>query len=196
VSRVTGFSPYQLLHATDPLLPLDLVEATFLVENLHAGMTTQELLVWRMRQLNKHPADVARAAKVLKKARFTSKEQFEKRFIRRLTRQEYQKGELVLLRNSAIEESLDRKTKDRFLGPYEVYEKSSNSSYVLRELDGTKLRHRISANHLLPYITRDHPFMTNHYLENDPDSGSEAESESQGTQDSNSEGSNSSDQSD
>ena len=48
VSQVTGFSPYQLLHATDPLLPLDLVEATFLVENLHAGMTTTELLVWRM----------------------------------------------------------------------------------------------------------------------------------------------------
>jgi hypothetical protein len=60
-------------------------------------MTTTELLVWRMRQLNKHPADVARAAKILKKARFASKAQFEKRFIRRLTRHEYQKGELVLL---------------------------------------------------------------------------------------------------
>ena len=31
-SRVTGFSPYQLLHATDPFLLLDLAEATFLVE--------------------------------------------------------------------------------------------------------------------------------------------------------------------
>ena len=31
-NRVTGFSPYQLLHATDPILPLDIAEATFMVE--------------------------------------------------------------------------------------------------------------------------------------------------------------------
>jgi len=37
ISRVTGFSPYQLLHATEPLLPMDLIEATFLVENLRSG---------------------------------------------------------------------------------------------------------------------------------------------------------------
>ena len=161
---------------------MDLVEATFLVENLHTGMTTTELLVWRMRQLNKHPADVARAAKILKKARFASKEQFEKRFIKRLTRQEYQKGELVLLCNSAIEESLDRKTKDRYLGPYEIFKKSSNSSYVLQELDGTKLRHKIGANRLLPYITRNHPFMTNHLVDEDSDSGTGITSESQDTE--------------
>ena len=34
ISGVTGFSPYELLHATQPLLALDLVEATFLVENI------------------------------------------------------------------------------------------------------------------------------------------------------------------
>lgn len=156
-------------------------------------MTTTELLVWHMQQLNKHSADVARAAKILKKARFTSKEQFEKRFIKCLTRQVYQKGELVLLRNSAIEDSLDRKTKDQYLGPYEVFKKSSDFSYILKELDGTKLRHRIGANRLLPYITRDHPFMTNHLMDNDPDSGTDDTSESQEAQDSNLEESNYSD---
>jgi len=194
ISRVTGFSPYQLLHATDPLLPLDLVEATFLVENLHAGMTTTELLVWRMRQLNKHPADVARAAKILKKARFASKAQFEKRFLKRLTRREYHKGELVLLRNSAIEESLDRKTKDRYLGPYEIFERTSKTSYVLRELDGTRLRTRIGATRLLPYITRNHPFMTDHLMEEDSDSGTDNTSGSQDTGEPNTDESDYSDQ--
>jgi hypothetical protein len=32
ISKVTGFSPFQLLHATDPILPFDLTEATFMVE--------------------------------------------------------------------------------------------------------------------------------------------------------------------
>ena len=45
ISRVTGFSPYQLLHATEPLLPMDLVEATFLVENICAKISTSDLLV-------------------------------------------------------------------------------------------------------------------------------------------------------
>jgi len=77
ISRVTGFSPYQLLHATDPLLPLDLIEATFLVENIHAGISTSELLALRMRQLSKHPEDIAHTARILQKARFASKAQFE-----------------------------------------------------------------------------------------------------------------------
>ena len=85
ISRVTGFSPFQLLHATDPLLPLDLAEATFLVEEFRSGMRTEDLLVMRARQLEKHPEDIARAAETLRKARFASKEQFERRFIKRLT---------------------------------------------------------------------------------------------------------------
>jgi hypothetical protein len=44
VSRVTGFSPYQLLHGTDPILPFDLAEATFMVNGFRPGMTTTELL--------------------------------------------------------------------------------------------------------------------------------------------------------
>ena len=113
ISRVTGFSPYQLLHATDPLLPLDLVEATFLVENIRAGISTSELLALRMRQIRKHPDDLARAAKVLQKARFASKAQFEQRFIKRLSRDEYKPGELVLVRNTGIELSHNRKHQPR-----------------------------------------------------------------------------------
>ena len=65
VNRVTGFSPFQLLHATDPLLPLDLAKATFLVKEFISGMQTEDLLVMRARQLEKHPDDVAQAAETL-----------------------------------------------------------------------------------------------------------------------------------
>ena len=67
---------------TDTLLPLDLVEATFLVENIHAGISTSELLELRMHQIHQHPDDLAQAAKILQKACLASKAQFEQQFIK------------------------------------------------------------------------------------------------------------------
>jgi hypothetical protein len=90
VSRVTGFSPYQLLYGTDPLLPFDLAEAAFLVSGFQKGMTMAELLTLRIRQLSKHPRDIRRASETLRKAHFRSKEQFEKRFVKKL-----QKSDMV-----------------------------------------------------------------------------------------------------
>jgi len=175
ISRVTGFSPYQLLHATEPLLPMDLIEATFLVENLRSGISTSELLVIRMRQLHKHPQDIERAAKILKKARFASKAQFEQRFVKRLSRDEYKSGELVLVRNTAIEVSHNRKHQPRYLGPYEIDKKASEKSYALKDLDGTPFRQRTGTFRLLPYISRRHQFMQININKDSSDSGTNSE---------------------
>jgi hypothetical protein len=171
VNRVTGFSPYQLLHATDPMLPLDIAEATFLVEEFRSGMSTEELLRLRARQIAKHPEDVARAANTLRKARFASKKQFEQRFIKRLTRESYEPGELVLARNTAVEMSLDRKHHSRYLGPYEIASRTKKGNYRLKELNGTLLQVTYAAFRILPYITRNHPFM----LENQEETEDEDE---------------------
>jgi hypothetical protein len=176
VSRVTGFSPFQLLHATDPILPLDIAEATFLVEEFQSGISTAELLQLRARQLAKHPEDVKRASDTLHKARFASKQQFEQRFHKRLTQKSYQPGDLVLVRNTAIEMSHDRKHKPRYLGPYEVFEKTTKGNYKLKELDGTELQYKYAAFRILPYITRNHAFMHTH--EEDAESLSESETDS------------------
>jgi transposase InsO family protein len=184
ISRVTGFSPYQLLHATDPLLPLDLVEATFLVENICSGISTSDLLELRMRQLHKHPEDVARAAKILRKARFASKAQFEQRFIKRISRDEYKSGELVLVRNSGIELSHNRKHQPRYLGPYEVDQKASEKSYTLKDLDGTPFRHRVATFRLLPYISRHHQFMQRHPQITPSESGTDTGESESGSSDS------------
>ena len=175
ISRVTGFSPYQLLHATEPLLPMDLIEATFLVENIRSGISTSELLAIRMRQLHKHPQDVERAAKILKKARFASKAQFEQRFAKRLSRDEYKSGELVLVRNSAIELSHNRKHQPRYLGPYEIDKKISEKSYALKDLDGTPFRQRTGTFRLLPYISRRHQFMQININKDSSNSGTNSE---------------------
>jgi hypothetical protein len=66
----------------------------------------------------------------------------------------YKFGELVLVRNSEQETRLNRKTKPRYLGPYEVCRRTKGGSYVLKELDGTILREGVAAFRLLPYISR------------------------------------------
>jgi len=162
VNRVTGFSPFQLLHATDPLLLLDLAKATFLVKGFRSGIQTEDLLIMRARKLERHPDNVARAAETLQKARFASKEQFERRFIKRLSRTKYELGELVLVCNTAIEMLHDRRHKPRYLGPFEVFKRTNGGNYKLWELDGAILQYKYVAFHILPYLTQDHEFMHYH----------------------------------
>jgi hypothetical protein len=68
-----------------------------------------------------------------------------------MRRENYKSGELVLVRSSEQEMRLNRKTKPQYLGPYEVCRKTT---YVLKELDGSILKERVAAFHLLPYVSR------------------------------------------
>ena len=87
--------------------------------------------------------------------RISSKEVFEKRYGRRLMKEFYKPGELVLVRNSSIEYSADRKHKPRYEGPFEVVRKTKGGSYILKELDGSIRRQGVAAFRLLRYYTRD-----------------------------------------
>lgn len=136
------------------MLPFDLADITFLVDGFSSGMSSEKLLALRIRQLERRPEDLATAALALKKARFRSKEEFEWKYRKRMRREVYETGELVLVRNSEQEMRLNRKTKPRYLGPYEVCRKTKGGSYVLKELDGSILKEGVAAFRLLPYVAR------------------------------------------
>ena len=154
VRRATGFSPFYLLYGVNPVLPFDLTEACFLV-TYQANMTSAELLEARIRQLQKKPDDLAEAAAVLTRNRIKSKEEFERRFYSRLTRDHYEPGTLVLVRNTAVEKELDHKVKPRYLGPMKVRKRTQNGSYILEELDGTVLRQKVAGFRIVPYVSRE-----------------------------------------
>ena len=145
-------------------MPFDLFEATFLIEGFYSGMTTTELLSKRIRQIEKHTSDIEKAAEILRKSRFESKIQFERRFRKRLIKSEYKKGEYVLVRNARRDQEIGGKERSRYWGPFVVKEHTRGEAYRLEEMDGTALDVPIAAYRLLPYITRDHWFMRTGWL--------------------------------
>ena len=61
----------------------------------------------------------------------------------------------MLIRNSRINLELNRKTKQRYLGPYVVINRTKGGSYHLAELDGARLKGRIAAFRIVPYYARE-----------------------------------------
>ena len=156
VRKATGFSAFYLLHGVHPVLPFDLTEATFMVKGFTSGMSSEDLLALRIRQLEKRPSDMAAAAEAIRLSRMQSKSQFEQRFVHRLKQPSFKPGDLVLVRNSAVEKELNRKTKPRYYGPYEVIRQTQGGSYVVKELSGEISRSGIAAFRLLKYHPHTH----------------------------------------
>jgi len=154
VSRVTGCSPFYVLHGVHPVLPFDLTEATFMIHGYRKGISSSDLLALRICQLQKRPEDLEKAAESLIKARFRSKAQFERRFMRRLRRAPLKVGDLVLIRNTRIEQEMNRKHKPRYLGPYILRQERKSGSWAISELDGTPSRTSVAGFRILPYIAQ------------------------------------------
>ncbi|KAI0037609.1 hypothetical protein FA95DRAFT_1506764, partial [Auriscalpium vulgare] len=74
----------------------------------------------------------------------------------------FKRGILVLMRHTAIEKSLNRKMRPRYLGPLVVISRNRGGAYILAELDGSVLDRPIAAFRVIPYFTRREPILINH----------------------------------
>ena len=67
---------------------------------------------------------------------------------------DFKRGDLILVRNTAIEKALNRKMRARYLGPFIVISHNRGGAYIVCELDGSILDRQVKVFRVLPYFAR------------------------------------------
>ena len=102
-----GCSPFFMLTGAHPIVPLDLIEATWLVEPPDGPLTTEELIGFRAHMLAKHQQHVEDMRKrVSREKRMRVLKDLEK-YKHVIKDYKFKVGDLVLVRNMAIKSNLD-----------------------------------------------------------------------------------------
>ncbi len=153
--RRLGTSPFFAATGCHPILPLDVAEATYLFPAPDRLLSTTELIGARARALARRQEDLAVLHSKVYHARLDAARKLKQEHAATIREFDFQRGELVLMRNTAIEKALNRKMRPRYLGPYVVLSCNCGGAYILCELDGSVLDRPIAAFRLLPYLARD-----------------------------------------
>ena len=148
--RSTGHSPFFMAHRVEPILPFDIIQATFLVPDLTQPLSTEDLLATHARQLQKCPTNLATIHDCITASCYTSICQFEKCYENTIRDFNFVPGSLVLVCNSSL--TMD-KMKPQYLGPMIVIWHTCNGTYQLGKLDGAVLWLHYAAFRLIPYHT-------------------------------------------
>ena len=141
-----------MAHGVHPILPFDVIEATFLIPKIDKSLSTQDLISIRACQLQKHPEDLAAIKERVMKSCYTSIVQFEKDHMNLIVDYDFKEGSLILVHNSNIEADLSCKTKPRYLGPLVVIHRTRNKAYILAELNGAIHKNPYAAFRLIHII--------------------------------------------
>lgn len=153
VLKSVGKSPFEIATGQTPRFPFDLREANWLGD-AYDSLDTTELLAARARQLQKRPEDLAAVHEKVTAARARTIKQLEQTYRHRIKDYNFQRGDLVLVRNTRIEMELDRKAKEKWMGPYVVFNRGRNGSYRISEVDGAVHSAPYAASRLVPYFAR------------------------------------------
>jgi hypothetical protein len=155
IRKSTGQSPFYMAHGIEPVLPFDIVHATYLVPKLDKPLTTSELISIRARQLERRDEDLKAISARVQKSRYASIMQFRKDNTNQIREQDFKPGTLVLVRNVRMEKDHSSKHLPRYYGPMVVISKTKGLSYRLGELDGSIASKGYAGYRLMPYYPRD-----------------------------------------
>jgi hypothetical protein len=126
-----GCSPYFAATGTHPLLPLDIAEATYLLPPPDSILSTTDLIANRAIALQKHREHLANLHNKVYEARLKAAAQFELNHTHTMKDYKFVLGDLILMRNTAIEKALNRKMRAHYLGPLIVISHNKGGAYTV-----------------------------------------------------------------
>jgi hypothetical protein len=147
-----GCSPYFAVTGAHPILPFDISEATSLQPPPTSILSSTDLVARRAIALQKRSKDIEKLYSKVYQAHLKAARRFEPKHLHTLKDFNFGHGSLVLMCNTQVEKSLNRKMHPRYIGPLIIISRNYGGAYILAELDGTVLHRPIAAFRLLPYF--------------------------------------------
>lgn len=172
VRKGLGCSPFFAITGAHPILPLDIVEATWLVKAPSGPIDTETLIGFRAKALAKHRQHVETMRLRVDKAKLDTLMRYEDDHKHTIKDYNFVPGDLVLSRNTVVEKSLNKKLKPRYNGPFVVIKRLEGGAYIVAELNGAVFQERMAAFRLIPYHARRHialPVNIHEFIDVSPD---------------------------